>query len=150
MQSTNASPPPFIAAASFLIGDAAHTVNPIGGMGMNCGIHDAINLVDKFAQAQSGGDAAALFARFVRQRRTVTLKHVRDQAMANKAFPRRKRPGRAPAPLRRHAPHRRGSGERPRRAAADVDDRKLARGDDNRVARRAAARPANGDDCRWT
>ena len=29
---------------AFLIGDAAHINNPLGGMGMNGGIHDAVNL----------------------------------------------------------------------------------------------------------
>ena len=29
---------------AFLAGDAAHINNPLGGMGMNGGIHDAINL----------------------------------------------------------------------------------------------------------
>src|SRR6266581_4071595 len=32
-----------------LAGDSAHVNNPIGGMGMNGGIHDAINLADKLA-----------------------------------------------------------------------------------------------------
>ena len=31
---------------AFLVGDAAHINNPLGGMGMNGGIHDAINLTD--------------------------------------------------------------------------------------------------------
>src|SRR5262249_60085556 len=32
-----------------LAGDAAHVNNPIGGMGMNGGIHDAINLAAKLS-----------------------------------------------------------------------------------------------------
>ena len=31
----------------FLIGDAAHINNPLGGMGMNGGIHDAVNLANR-------------------------------------------------------------------------------------------------------
>ena len=31
---------------AFLVGDAAHINNPLGGMGMNGGIHDAVNLAD--------------------------------------------------------------------------------------------------------
>jgi 3-(3-hydroxy-phenyl)propionate hydroxylase len=34
-----------------LVGDAAHLNNPIGGMGMNGGIHDAINLAEKLRVA---------------------------------------------------------------------------------------------------
>src|SRR3989454_11899721 len=34
----------------FLAGDAAHVNNPIGGFGLNCGIHDAIELADTFDQ----------------------------------------------------------------------------------------------------
>ena len=33
-----------------LAGDAAHINNPLGGMGMNFGIHDAFNLTDKLAR----------------------------------------------------------------------------------------------------
>lgn len=28
----------------FLAGDAAHVNNPIGGLGLNCGVHDATEL----------------------------------------------------------------------------------------------------------
>ena len=37
-----------------LAGDAAHVNNPIGGMGMNGGIHDAVNLADKLADVWFG------------------------------------------------------------------------------------------------
>src|SRR5205085_1615213 len=43
-----------------LVGDAAHINNPLGGMGMNGGIHDAMNLVDKLAAVLEGGDAGLL------------------------------------------------------------------------------------------
>ncbi len=33
-----------------LAGDSAHVNNPIGGMGMNGGIHDAVNLAEKLAR----------------------------------------------------------------------------------------------------
>jgi 3-(3-hydroxy-phenyl)propionate hydroxylase len=38
----------------FLVGDAAHINNPLGGMGMNGGIHDAINLTDRLAGVWHG------------------------------------------------------------------------------------------------
>ena len=43
---------------AFLIGDAAHINNPLGGMGMNGGIHDAINLTDRLAAVWHGSQAA--------------------------------------------------------------------------------------------
>ncbi len=38
----------------FLAGDAAHVNNPLGGMGMNGGIHDAMNLTARLAAVWSG------------------------------------------------------------------------------------------------
>ena len=37
-----------------LAGDSAHVNNPIGGMGMNGGIHDAFNLAEKLAAVVNG------------------------------------------------------------------------------------------------
>src|ERR1041385_4364556 len=34
----------------FLAGDSAHVNNPIGGLGLNCGIHDAMELIDTLHQ----------------------------------------------------------------------------------------------------
>ena len=38
----------------FLAGDAAHINNPLGGMGMNGGIHDAVNLAQRLARVWRG------------------------------------------------------------------------------------------------
>ena len=38
----------------FLAGDAAHINNPLGGMGLNGGLHDAINLCDRLARVWRG------------------------------------------------------------------------------------------------
>jgi 3-(3-hydroxy-phenyl)propionate hydroxylase len=68
-----------------LAGDAAHLNNPLGGFGMNSGIHDAMNLSDKLAQIYfDNGDPDALLARYDRQRRTVTHDFVQKQTIANK------------------------------------------------------------------
>ena len=37
----------------FLAGDAVHLNNPLGGMGMNGGIHDAFNLAEKLVRVLS-------------------------------------------------------------------------------------------------
>jgi 3-(3-hydroxy-phenyl)propionate hydroxylase len=65
-----------------LAGDAAHINNPLGGMGMNGGIHDAFNLADKLAAIYAGaGDA--LLDRYQRQRRTVAVEAVQQQTNRN-------------------------------------------------------------------
>jgi len=68
----------------FLAGDAAHLNNPLGGMGMNGGLHDILNLADKLL-AVMGGEADTLLDRYERQRRTVCYKYVQAQSVKNKA-----------------------------------------------------------------
>ena len=68
----------------FLAGDAAHINNPLGGMGMNGGVHDMLNLADKLLAVMGGADAA-LLDRYERQRRTVCYDYVQAQSMRNKA-----------------------------------------------------------------
>lgn len=67
-----------------LAGDAAHINNPLGGMGLNGGIHDAVNLAETLAQVVLGGADDALLDRYDRQRRGVTVEHVQSQTIANK------------------------------------------------------------------
>jgi 3-(3-hydroxy-phenyl)propionate hydroxylase len=65
-----------------LAGDAAHVNNPLGGMGMNGGIHDAFNLADKLEAMWSGADES-LLDRYDRQRRTVAVEAVQQQTHRN-------------------------------------------------------------------
>jgi 3-(3-hydroxy-phenyl)propionate hydroxylase len=67
-----------------LAGDAAHVNNPIGGMGMNGGIHDAINLADKLADVWFGRADASVFDRYTRQRRKAQTDFVQAQSIQNK------------------------------------------------------------------
>jgi len=67
-----------------LAGDAAHVNNPIGGMGMNGGIHDAINLADKLARVIHGEAGEELLDLYSRQRRHAAVKYVQQQTIANK------------------------------------------------------------------
>ena len=69
---------------AFLIGDAAHINNPLGGMGMNGGIHDAINLTDRLAEVWHGSKGDAELDRFDKQRRLVTKEYVERQSIQNK------------------------------------------------------------------
>ena len=50
----------FRVGRALLVGDAAHNNNPSGGMGMNSGIHDAANLVEKLERIQKGESDAIL------------------------------------------------------------------------------------------
>jgi 2-polyprenyl-6-methoxyphenol hydroxylase-like FAD-dependent oxidoreductase len=69
---------------AFLIGDAAHVNNPLGGMGMNGGIHDAINLTERLVEVWRGNKPEAELDRFDQQRRLVTKEYVERQSIQNK------------------------------------------------------------------
>jgi len=67
-----------------LAGDAAHVNSPIGGMGMNSGIHDAFNLADKLIGIERGEMDASVLDRYDRQRRTIAVEHTQAQTIRNK------------------------------------------------------------------
>ena len=69
---------------AFLAGDAAHINNPLGGMGMNGGIHDAINLAARLAEVWHGKADDAELDRFDKQRRLVTLEYIQKYTIQNK------------------------------------------------------------------
>lgn len=68
-----------------LAGDACHINNPLGGMGMNGGLHDANNLAAKLVRIIQGGeDHIALFEQYNRQRRDLAVRFVQEHTIANK------------------------------------------------------------------
>ena len=67
-----------------LAGDAAHVNSPIGAMGMNSGIHDAVNLAAKLSSVRRGDAGDELLDRYVRQRRHVAVAHVQAITIRNK------------------------------------------------------------------
>jgi 3-(3-hydroxy-phenyl)propionate hydroxylase len=69
---------------SFLAGDAAHINNPLGGMGMNGGIHDALNLTSKLGPVINGVASEAILADYDLQRRTVTMQAIQGDTIRNK------------------------------------------------------------------
>jgi 3-(3-hydroxy-phenyl)propionate hydroxylase len=74
----------FRVGRAILAGDSAHVNSPIGAMGMNSGIHDAINLADKLiAIARKEADDSVL-DRYERQRRHVAITHTQAQTIRNK------------------------------------------------------------------
>lgn len=69
---------------AFLAGDAAHINNPLGGMGMNGGIHDAMSLTERFVGVWKGAAPDAELDRYDLQRRQVTVEYVQSQTIQNK------------------------------------------------------------------
>lgn len=69
---------------ALLAGDAAHVNSPIGGMGMNSGIHDAFNLAEKLVAVLRGDADADILDRYDRQRRQIAVKHTQAQTIRNK------------------------------------------------------------------
>jgi len=67
-----------------LAGDAAHINNPLGGMGMNFGLHDAFNLADKMGKIWFGNGSHDLLDLYDRQRRTVAQEFLQRQTIENK------------------------------------------------------------------
>lgn len=67
-----------------LAGDAAHLNNPLGGFGLNSGIHDAANLAEKLARVWHGEAKEALLDVYVRQRRAATIEQVQAMSIRNK------------------------------------------------------------------
>lgn len=67
----------------FLAGDAAHVNNPIGGLGLNCGIHDVTELVDTLDTYRTTADES-LLDRYEQRRRTLNIRYVQEQTVANK------------------------------------------------------------------
>ena len=66
----------------FLCGDAAHVNNPIGGLGLNSGIHEAWDLAGLLNRALRG-EPGELDA-YERIRRPLNIKYVQEQTIANK------------------------------------------------------------------
>lgn len=68
-----------------IAGDAAHINNPLGGMGMNGGIHDAVNLAHKLIHIlNEGGDADAVLDHYSEQRRAIAEEYVLTHTHQNK------------------------------------------------------------------
>jgi 3-(3-hydroxy-phenyl)propionate hydroxylase len=68
----------------FLAGDAAHINNPLGGMGMNGGIHDVIDLTTRLDSVWRGAAPDSELDRYDRQRRLVTLESTQTASIQNK------------------------------------------------------------------
>jgi 3-(3-hydroxy-phenyl)propionate hydroxylase len=67
-----------------LAGDAAHLNNPLGGFGLNSGIHDAVNLAEKLARVWRGQAGEELLDIYVHQRKSATIDQVQTMSIRNK------------------------------------------------------------------
>ena len=73
----------FVVGRIALAGDAVHLNSPMGGFGMNSGIHDAINLGEKLVRMLREGGDLDLLGQYERQRRTSTESFVQAQTIEN-------------------------------------------------------------------
>jgi 3-(3-hydroxy-phenyl)propionate hydroxylase len=73
----------FVEGRICLVGDSAHVNSPIGGYGMNGGIHDAFNLTDKLRKILKDGGSPDLLGVYDRQRRGIAHSFVQAQTMDN-------------------------------------------------------------------
>jgi 3-(3-hydroxy-phenyl)propionate hydroxylase len=75
----------YVKGRLLIAGDAAHVNNPLGGMGLNGGIHDAFNLCRTLTEVIRGAPFEAL-GRYSRQRRKVALDVVQQTTLRNRAI----------------------------------------------------------------
>ena len=73
-------------------GDSAHLTSPSGGMGMNGGIHDAVNLSDKLIDIFRKGASDDLLDLYSRQRRPVAEDEILAQSHTNRMRMQRRDP----------------------------------------------------------
>ncbi len=68
----------------FLAGDAAHVNNPLGGLGLNFGIHDAVELTTLLGRVIRREAADDILELYDRHRRPLNIEFVQQQTIANK------------------------------------------------------------------
>lgn len=68
----------------FLAGDAAHLNNPLGGMGLNGGLHDVISLTDRLSAWWHGRAAATILDGYEPQRRPEAINAIHAITARNK------------------------------------------------------------------
>jgi 3-(3-hydroxy-phenyl)propionate hydroxylase len=66
-----------------LAGDSSHLNNPIGGLGLNCGIHDAMELVSSLEDIRNGADDTRLDL-YEKRRKTLNVQFIQEQTIVNK------------------------------------------------------------------
>jgi 3-(3-hydroxy-phenyl)propionate hydroxylase len=101
-----------------IAGDAAHVNNPLGGMGLNGSVHDAVNLAEKLVRIWRGEAGSELLDRYTRQRRPAQIEYVQEITIRNKRLVEE----RDPEVRRRHFDEIRATAADPKRARAYLMD----------------------------
>jgi 3-(3-hydroxy-phenyl)propionate hydroxylase len=68
----------------FLAGDAAHVNNPLGGLGLNFGIHDAVELSALLGRVLRQEAPPGILDQYDQLRRPLNIEYVQQQTIANK------------------------------------------------------------------
>jgi 3-(3-hydroxy-phenyl)propionate hydroxylase len=68
----------------FLAGDSAHVNNPLGGLGLNFGLHDAVELTTLLGRVLRREAPPETLDRYDRRRRPLNVEYVQQQTIANK------------------------------------------------------------------
>jgi 3-(3-hydroxy-phenyl)propionate hydroxylase len=68
----------------FLAGDSAHVNNPLGGLGLNFGIHDAVEVTTLLGQVIRREARADILDQYDLHRRPLNIEFVQQQTIANK------------------------------------------------------------------
>jgi 3-(3-hydroxy-phenyl)propionate hydroxylase len=68
----------------FLAGDAAHVNNPLGGLGLNFGIHDAVEISDLLGRVIRREAPDDILNEYDLHRRPLNIEFVQQQTVANK------------------------------------------------------------------
>jgi 3-(3-hydroxy-phenyl)propionate hydroxylase len=68
----------------YLAGDSAHVNNPLGGLGLNFGIHDAVELSALLGRVLRGEASVQSLDQYDRFRRPLNVEYVQQQTIANK------------------------------------------------------------------
>lgn len=68
----------------FLAGDSAHINNPLGGLGLNGGIHDVMELMEILEQTGNSTENEHLLDRYERRRKSLNIEFIQAQTIENK------------------------------------------------------------------
>jgi 3-(3-hydroxy-phenyl)propionate hydroxylase len=68
----------------FLAGDSAHVNNPLGGLGLNFGIHDGLELCSLLGRVMRGEAPGSILDDYDKFRRPLNVEYVQQQTIANK------------------------------------------------------------------